>query len=70
MTNKITPEMMCNYKLALTLHKTFNNQYSCDEWLYINFNQLVNSKKLMFKTSNTNKGAVVAERSSELTLIA
>ncbi len=54
MSRTRTSAMMCNYKLALTLYKTFNYQFPIDECLLPNINKLVNSRQLMFKKPKTN----------------
>jgi hypothetical protein len=33
MTKRETPEMLCDYKLALQLQKTFNQRAANDAWL-------------------------------------
>ena len=54
MTNRATPEMLCNYKLALQLYKTYNQQMPTDEWLHLNFNQIITSRQTLFMTSKNN----------------
>jgi hypothetical protein len=43
MAKGATPQMFSNYKLALLLFKTFNADHTNDEWLNINFNQVLTS---------------------------
>ena len=50
MSDRATPEMMCNYKLALSLYKTMNNQFPETEWTHLNFNQILTSRQSMFAT--------------------
>jgi hypothetical protein len=35
MSERGTPEMMCKYKLALTLKRTFDNNFPMKEWVAI-----------------------------------
>ena len=51
---RATPDMIC--KLALFLYKTFNDQLPYNEWLHLNFNQIITSRQVMFITlKNNNK---------------
>ena len=55
-TRRATPDMICKYKLALSLNKTFNDQLPYNEWLHLNFNQIITSRHVMFITlKNNNK---------------
>ena len=53
-TKRATPEMYCNYKMALSLYKVFNDKFPCNEWLHLNFNQINTSRQTTFMTSRTN----------------
>ena len=55
MTGRATPEMMCNYKLALSLYKTFNDQLPYSEWLHLNFDQVNTTRQVTFITQRKNK---------------
>ncbi len=55
-TKRATPDMICKYKLALSLYKTFNDQLPFNEWVHLNFNQISTSRQLTFITlKNNNK---------------
>ena len=54
-TGRATPEMYCNYKLSLLLYKTFNDQTQSDEWVHLNFEQLVSSRQTTFMINRNNK---------------
>ena len=58
MSKRATPEMLCNYKLSLSLYKTFNNACPYDEWIFLNFDQICTSRQLMFMTKRANKSRV------------
>jgi hypothetical protein len=44
MTGRATPEMFRNYKLALLLYKTINEEMPEEDWLSLNFNQIFTSR--------------------------
>jgi hypothetical protein len=50
--------MLCNYKLSLSLYKTFNNSCPYDEWIDLNFDQICTSRQLIFMTNRANKSCV------------
>ena len=54
MTNRATPEMLSDYKLALSLYKIFNNESPQNEWLHLNFSQITTSRQTNFMTSKSN----------------
>ena len=39
-TKRATQDMLCDYKLALLLYRTFNDTLPEDEWLHLNFNSI------------------------------
>jgi hypothetical protein len=43
-TKRATPDMICKYKLALWLYKTFNDRLPYNEWLHLNFNRISTSQ--------------------------
>jgi hypothetical protein len=50
MSERDTPEMMCSYILDITLYLiTINNQLTMEEWLHLNFSQLVNSRQVLLE---------------------
>jgi hypothetical protein len=53
-THRATPEMYCNYKLSLSLYKTFNDQLPSAEWIHLNFNQMNMSRQTKFHMTRTN----------------
>ena len=53
-TNRATPQMYCNYKLSLSLYKTFNNQFPNSEWIHLNVNQMNMSRQTKFHVTRTN----------------
>ena len=54
MTKRATTNMICTYKLALSLYKTFNERLPYSEWLQLNFNQVSTSRQIMFLTHKQN----------------
>jgi hypothetical protein len=50
-TNRATPEMMSQYKLALSLYKVFNDKTPINEWLHLNFTQINTSRQTHFMIS-------------------
>ena len=46
--------MYCNYKLSLSLYKTFNYQLPDVEWIHLNFNQMTMSRQTKFHVNKTN----------------
>ena len=58
MPKRATPEILCNFKLWLSLYKTFNNECPYDEWISLNFDQICTSRQLMFTTNRANKSSV------------
>jgi hypothetical protein len=53
-TKRATPKIFCNYKMALSLYKVFNDKFPCNEWLHSNFNLINISQKTTFMTSKLN----------------
>ena len=53
-TNRITPEIYCTYKLSLLLFKTFNEGVHIDEWIHLNHEQILMSRQtdFMIKLNN------------------
>jgi hypothetical protein len=49
-----TPEMFCNYKLALQIYKTKNQKLSEDNWIQLNFDQQLSSRQTLFKINRNN----------------
>jgi hypothetical protein len=46
--------MLCDYKLALQLYKTYNQRLPTDEWLHLKFNQIITSRQTMFMARKDN----------------
>ena len=55
LTNRAIPEIYCNYKISLSLYKTFNNNIPHDEWLNLNFYQTFGSRQCKFHVNLNNK---------------
>ena len=51
---RATPEMYCDYKLALMLHKTYNDCIPESEWLELNCSQTLMSRQKLFHINKTN----------------
>ena len=51
---RATPEMFCNYKLALQLYKTFNRSLPHEEWINLNFEQQITTRQTFFKMNSNN----------------
>ena len=56
--NRATPEIICQYKHALLLHKTYNDIDQGADWLALNFNQNFNNRNPRFLT-DTSKFKIV-----------
>ena len=54
LTNRVTPDMFCKYKLALLLFKTFNDKIPYDEWLYLKIEQQNSSHQINFMINRNN----------------
>ena len=48
---RATPEMFCKYKLSLLLHKLQNNHFPVNEWVHLNFNQILTTRQHNFEIS-------------------
>lgn len=48
-SNRATPNQMSTYKHAILLHKLYNSTDSTNEWLTLNFNQILTGRQLNFK---------------------
>jgi hypothetical protein len=46
---RVTPEMFCKYKLSLMLHKLYNNHFPLNEWVHLNFNQILTTRQQTFE---------------------
>ena len=51
---RATPDMYCDYKLALMLHKTYNECTPESEWLELNYSQTLMSRQKLFHINRTN----------------
>ncbi len=54
LTNRATPDMLCNYKLALPLFKIFNGKIPYEEWLFLNIEQQNKSRQTNFMINRNN----------------
>ena len=54
-TKRATPEMFCNYKLSLLLYKTYNASIPNEEWIRLNFDQILGTRQVKFCINLTNK---------------
>ena len=52
--SRATPEMIMKYKLALCLHKLYNERLNPIEFIDIDFNQIFTSQETTFKISKSN----------------
>ena len=52
--NRATPEMYSDYKLAILLYKTYNEQQPESTWTCLNFSQTLMSRQIFFHTNKTN----------------
>ena len=55
MAKRATPEMFRRYKLALLLHRTFNEQIPVQDWLSLNFYQSNMSRQTNFNIRKCNR---------------
>lgn len=51
MAKRATPEMFCKYKLSLLLHKLYNDRFPTNEWLHLNFDQIMTTRQHNFEVS-------------------
>jgi hypothetical protein len=51
---RATPSQFTNYKLALMLHKLYNSDVHSNEWLHLNFNQIITSRQTSFRINKNN----------------
>jgi hypothetical protein len=58
LTNRSTPEMLSNYKLALLLHKSNNYCLPEGEWIALNFMQTLMSRQVYFHVNRSNNTRV------------
>ena len=58
MTKRATPEMYCNYKLSLSLYKTFNNRLPYLEWINLNFEQVTMARQTKFHVNKSNSRTI------------
>ena len=54
MAKRATPEMFRKYKLALLLHRTFNEKIPLNDWLSLNFYQSNSSRQTTFNIRRNN----------------
>jgi hypothetical protein len=54
MANRATPEMFLKYKMSLLLYRTFNNEIPENDWLSLNFDQIITSRQSVFLTHKNN----------------
>jgi hypothetical protein len=52
---RATPEMFRNYKLALLLYKTINEEILEEDRLSLNFNQILTNRQSKFGINKTNR---------------
>ncbi len=55
MTDRATPEMFSNYKLALLLFKTFNDKFPLQEWTQLNFSIIITTRQSKFAINRNNR---------------
>lgn len=55
MTDRATPEMFSNYKLALLLFKTFNDKFPLQEWTQLNFSIILTTRQSKFAINRINR---------------
>jgi hypothetical protein len=63
-TKRASPEMMCEYKLALLLYKTFNHRQPEGEWLYLNDNFICTSRQSLFKVKRAHHSKIELNRAT------
>jgi hypothetical protein len=54
-----TPSMLTNYKLALMLYNIYNSVNQSEEWVNLNFNQVITSRQTCFHINRNNRLIVV-----------
>ena len=52
------PANLMIYKLAIQLHRLYNSQTYTNEWVHLNFNQVLTSRQTTFFTHKTNSNKV------------
>ena len=53
------PKSTMEYKHAIVLHNIYNNQIPKDDWVDLNFNQILTSRQTKFQTLKSNNFKVV-----------
>ena len=48
------PNQLLEYKHAILLHNVYNNQIPKDDWVDLNFNQILTSRQTKFQTLKSN----------------
>ena len=54
-TKRATPMMISEYKCALQLFKTFNECLPINEWVHMNFDQVITSRQTKFQINRSNR---------------
>ena len=55
MAGRATPDQLMHYKLSLQLQKTINHRIPTTDWLNLNINIRISSRKTKFITRKTNR---------------
>ena len=58
MTGRSRPQEIMNYKLALQLYKTINNQTPSRDWVNLNFKTILTSRTTTFSINKSNQRRV------------
>ena len=56
--NRATPENFLIYKHAIMLHKLYNSNTYTNEWVQLNYNQILTSRQINFISSKSNRTRV------------
>ena len=52
--DRAVPNQLLEYKHAIVLYNVYNNQIPKDDWVDLNFNQILTSRQTTFKTLKSN----------------
>ena len=52
---RATPEMLTNYKLAISLFNLYNSRIQSSEWINMNFQQVFTSRQICFHVNKNNR---------------
>ena len=55
MSGRATPNRLMDYKLALQLYRTYNDEIPTQDWISLNLNSILHSRQTKFSVNTTNR---------------